>query len=96
MDNLKSNERVLFICQCESEEHQLIFHTDDKYITAAVHLTHYRNFWKRLVYGVKYIFGFKSKFGSFDYILFNPDDHEKLAQLANYLKEIKDKERNER
>jgi hypothetical protein len=84
--------KELFVCECESVEHQLIFLYDenDTYseIYCEIHLTTYMNFWQRLKHGVKYIFGFKSRYGAFDSIILNPDDHEKFQSVATKLTEL--------
>lgn len=92
-------EKELILCSCGSVEHQLIIshdvvsetepEFDDVYVS--IHLSTYRGFWKRLVYAVKYIFGYKSRYGAFDEIILEPDDHEKLQTVVNRLIEIKTK-----
>jgi hypothetical protein len=78
----------LFICECYNAEHQFIlnYDEDDNTLSLQVHLRNYRSFFKRLVTGIKYIFGYKSRFGSFDEILINPDDKERLINVVNQLK----------
>jgi len=39
-----------------------------------------------LVYGIKYIFGYRSRFGAFEEFIFNPDDVEKIERVVTYLK----------
>lgn len=90
------NKKDIIICQCNSTEHQMVLLYEEEYndvlnktfpvCYAHVHLNK-RNFWYRLIYGVKYIFGYKSRYGAFDEFIFNPDDAYKIQRLANYLKE---------
>jgi hypothetical protein len=91
--DLKKTKEVL-ICDCHSTDHQiLLMYSEDEYCTgetfptcyAHIHLNR-RPFWERVKYGVKYIFGYRSRFGAFDEFLFNPDDVEKLEKLVKYLK----------
>jgi hypothetical protein len=68
-------------------------YSEDEYSTgetfptcyAHIHLNR-RPFWERVKYGIKYIFGYRCRFGAFDEFLFNPDDVEKLEKLVKYLK----------
>ncbi len=87
----------LIICTCGSVEHQMIIsydvdtneepEYDDVYVS--IHLSTYRGFWNRLKYAVKYIFGYKCRYGAFDEIILNPDDHMKFQNVANKLLDIK-------
>lgn len=82
-------EREICICKCTSIEHQLVFtyftngETDDVYVS--VHLVP-ASFWTRLVNGIKYIFGHRSKYGDFDEFIFDKKDADKLQRVVNYLK----------
>lgn len=87
----------LLICGCHSTEHQLmILYSEDeldngeKYPSCYfhIHLTK-RPFWKRVKYGINYIFGRQCNYGAFDEFIFNPKDANKLQDLVNYLKEQK-------
>jgi len=86
-DIMKDNEVI--ICECGSFEHQAIFYflEDDDYMKdlyVSVHLTTYRSFFKRLLHGLKYIFGYKSRFGAWDELIFSDEQKE---QLFEYLKQ---------
>ena len=78
------NQKI-FICECNSYEHQAIFWFDkdenEYYIT--IHLVIYDNFFKRLWKGLKYAFGYTSKFGEWDEFLFKSND---IKLLKEYLK----------
>jgi len=78
MDN-----KEIFICDCHNFEHQLIFWKDEDYVYTYVNLLHYQGFWKRLWYGLKYAFGYKSRYGAFDEFLFNPEDLQRLKTFLN-------------
>lgn len=83
-----SEKYELFICQCENTEHQLIFSYDKelKCVYASVHLIPESNFWKRIKYAIKYIFGYRCKYGHFDEFIFKTEDTDKLQSIVNYLK----------
>ena len=82
------NDKDIIICECNSTEHQMVFlyDEDDRYpiCYAHIHLTK-KPFWKRLKYGIMYIFGRQSRYGAFDEFIFNPSDTYKLQKLVNYL-----------
>jgi hypothetical protein len=42
---------------------------------------------------VKYIFGYKSKYGAWDEFIFNPSDADKLQELVDYLKKQNENEK---
>jgi hypothetical protein len=86
----------ILLCECHSDEHQmlLLYHEEecdngDKYnmCYAHVHLITVKSFWERLIHGIKYIFGHKSKYGAWDEFIFNPKDADKLQELVDYLKQ---------
>lgn len=89
-------ERELFICSCENTEHQIVFsyfEDDDIHnVYATIHLRK-KSLWARLKYGIKYIFGYQSRYGAFDEFIFNPNDARRLQKVVNFLKEENDDKR---
>lgn len=93
---LKKTTDVL-ICDCHSTEHQLVIHySEDEYNDGKTYPMCYFHihlnklpFWERVKYGLKYIFGYKCRYGAFDEFIFNPDDVYKLEKLVTYLKNEK-------
>jgi hypothetical protein len=87
---MKNNPPEVFICECNSTEHQMIFlygsDEDFPMVYAQVHLNK-KPILKRLKYAVQYLLGRKSRFGAFDEFIFNPDDAERLQEVVNYLKQ---------
>ena len=81
----QSLERKTFICDCHSLEHQMHFWYDDELqqVYTEVHLVKYGLF-SRVKYALKYIFGYKSRFGAFDEFIFKPED---IKKLKEYLKD---------
>lgn len=77
----------LFICKCANTEHQLIFSyfPDDNEVYMSIYLVP-DNFWKRFINAVKYLFGYKSKYGAFDEFIFNNQDADKLQSVVDYLR----------
>jgi len=74
----------LFICKCNSLEHQIIFDFDEenKELFCSVHLFPL-SFWKRFVHAIKYTFGYRCKYGDFEEIIIKPEDKERLLNLIN-------------
>ena len=85
-----SIERKIFICECKSLEHLVAFwyDTEDEAIYIEPRLMTHRNFFKRLWVGVKYIFGYKSRFGEFDELILGIDSQKKLRDILNEQKEV--------
>jgi hypothetical protein len=85
--NRKLDKTEILLCQCHSSEHQILVHYDeeDKMMYLHIHLAE-RSFWKRLKYGLKYIFGYHCKYGHWDEFIFNENDADKLQAMADALK----------
>ena len=77
-------EEELFICTCHSLEHQVIFwkDNDDGEVYINVHLSKH-GFFRRLVHGIKYIFGYSSRYGNWDEFIFKPEDLKKLKEFLD-------------
>ena len=73
-------DKEVYICECGSNEHQVIFWHDeeDDQLICEPHLITYRNFFKRLWFGFKYVFGLRNKYSAWDSMLFKPEDLKKL------------------
>jgi hypothetical protein len=74
-------ETEILLCDCCSTEHQILFHhfkddddgLDEVYVS--VHLYN-RSFWSRL----KYLFGYKSKFGAWDEVIIPRNKFKEMAE----------------
>jgi hypothetical protein len=79
------DEILIQICECSSFEHQLIYWwcEEDKTLYVHPHLYTYRNFFQRLWMGLKYIVGYKSRYGEFDSLIFSPEHLLKLKEFLN-------------
>ncbi len=94
MDTIKEKtytELEIFVCNCHSFEHQakFVYDKNDRMLYVYVHLARY-GFWKRLVAGIKYIFGYSSRFGEWDQFIFQEKDEVELREFLNQLKREKD------
>ena len=76
----------LFLCDCSSSEHQIIFHADPEsgQVFCHIHLSQ-RPFLKRIVYGLRYIFGYHCRYGHWEEFIWNPEDAPNLRSLADML-----------
>lgn len=84
----KNNYKDILICDCESSEHVIIVLTDgnETYPTVYFHVHLKKLPWReRLIQGIKYIFGYQSKYGAFDEFIFNKNDVHKLEKMVEYL-----------
>ena len=88
----KLEETEILLCRCHSSEHQILVHydEDDKELYLDVHLDSCYNFWQRLWRGLKYIFGYRCKYGHWDCFIFNENDADKLQAMADALKSIQE------
>lgn len=63
----------ILICECNSSEHQMIIRKLDDTIYCNIFLAN-SGFFSRLKRGIKYIFGYKCKYGHFDEFMFKEED----------------------
>lgn len=84
------NAPSVLICDCSSTEHQIVIFPDseDEMVYMHVHLTKH-GFIRRLKVAIKYIFGYKSKYGAWDEFIFKPEHADKLYEIANLISESK-------
>lgn len=81
---------ILLICECSSAEHQVIFQHDaeDNLTYCHIHLVRYR-FLRRLKAGLRYIFGYKSRYGAWDEFILKPEHAAPLHEIADLLSKQK-------
>ena len=77
-----------FECQCYSPEHRYVFiyDPDENEIYVEPHLSTYKNVFKRIWVAIKYIFGYKSKYGNWDCWMLKNED---VQRLINVLSKVK-------
>jgi hypothetical protein len=78
-------ENNLFICDCHDVAHQFIFSIDEvdvleREAILSIHLNKL-SFFKRLLLGIKYIFGYQSRFGAFDEVILSETQIQRLSDL---------------
>lgn len=78
-------ETETLICSCYSFEHQINIWNDEEFdeLYFYIHLTTNRNFFQRLWYGLRYAFGYKSRFGAWDEFLLNEETALRLRDIIN-------------
>ena len=65
-------KRTLFTCRCESIEHIFVVTADDEDLFIEIHLSPLP-LWQRIRQAIKYVSGYRSKWGDFDEIMLTPD-----------------------
>lgn len=78
-------------CLCKSPDHMYIIKFDDgnkeygwdKEVYIEPHLST-GNFWFRLKKGLKYIFGFKCRYGDFDEIVIDKTNYQPLKKIVEF------------
>lgn len=90
-----SNETLL-ICNCGSNEHQIIvtkeYYETYPYLFLTIHLAKIP-WYKRIIHAVKYAFGYRCTFGDFDEFEFNVDTACKFIDaLHSFVNDMADSE----
>lgn len=83
---MKYDTSEIFVCDCSDVSHNIIFQLwewgdDPPELCVHVNLSDYPGFWKRLWLGVRYIFGYKSKYGQYDVMTIRPEDVPRMKKL---------------
>jgi hypothetical protein len=79
------NKTEIFICECNSPEHQFIIDADEDNVYLTPYLSPYLGFFRRCVLAVKYIFGYRSRHGSFDSVVLS---RSRVKQLIGSLRNL--------
>lgn len=91
MDNISTELQFVeghFDCSCHSPEHtfKLTFDPEDGELYLTPFLANWYPWYKRVYAAIKYVFGYKSKFGHFDEVVVDPN---KRAQLFDIIEKFK-------
>lgn len=77
----------IILCECSSTEHQVIFHHDDDGdLFMSVHLQQSKGLWYRIKAAVKYIFGYRSRYGHWDALTIGPESIPEFEEIVKTLK----------
>ena len=86
-----------FDCQCSSCEHTIrfmymgAFKDDEPSLWLDIFLEQHRRFFKRVWVAIKYVFGYKCRYGHFGNWLFKLEDAQRLrAMVDRYEKEMEE------
>lgn len=79
-------DKNILVCECGSTEHQIVIYHDveEKEVYCHIHLSDVP-FFKRLIRGIRYIFGYKCKYGHWDEFIFNKKDADKVLEIYKTL-----------
>ena len=78
----------IIICACGSSEHQILINKDDEdhEVYLSIHLITYQNFFQRLWVGLKYAFGYRSRYGHWDSIILEKEHATQLQKVVDHLR----------
>lgn len=82
---------TVLICDCGSAEHQIIIHKDKGFsegyreVILCPHLITHRNIFKRILIAIKYIFGYKCKYGAWDSLIVSKQNYLPLKEVVEFL-----------
>lgn len=73
------------LCSCKNSEHLVLLHydSDDKMVYMEYHLCTLP-FWKRIIVGIKYIFGFRSKYGEYGELIITEDNYKEFKPIIDF------------
>lgn len=86
----KDNTEIL-LCNCEKPEHQIIIYKDKNFyggrreIIFTPHFYTHKNIFKRIIVAIKYIIGYKTKYGAWDSIIIDKNNYKPLKNAINFL-----------
>ena len=92
---ISSKEKDLLICSCHSTDHQMVVLYGEDDINGIIYPTVYihthlskRPFWERVKYGIKYIFGYESRYGAFEEMILSKKDVDKFKRVVEHLESL--------
>lgn len=85
-----------FECACHSPEHRLVFTIDKEegfeQLYTEVFLHNYRPWYRRIWPALRYVFGYKCKYGHFDTFLMKNEDVPRFRKLIDEYYRLIDRE----
>lgn len=82
------NSEDIVICDCGSIEHQLVIYkdTDDpEEVIISIHLNSWTPIWKKIWVAIKYIFGYRSRYGHWDSMVITKRNYGPLKEAIEFL-----------
>lgn len=90
--------REILECACHSVDHSYIISYDEwddaNWVYIEPHLST-GSFWHRLKYAVKYLFGWKCRYGCFDEIIITEENYQPLKHLVDFIESEKNNQKDE-
>lgn len=87
MTKCDGEESALLVCKCNTNEHsiELSYFNDeiDRYDLYVQFRLNARGFWNRLWTGIRYIFGYKSRYGDFGEMIIDVRDAQEIVRFLN-------------
>ena len=73
------------LCSCHTPEHMLLlnFNKEDQEIYLSYHLCSLP-FWERLITGIKYIFGYRSKYGEYGEFIISKYNYKQFKTIIDF------------
>ena len=76
-----------FECKCYSPEHRLtFFYNIDDGLMASIFLNEYRRWYQRIWVAIKFVFGYKCRYGHWDTFMMKEEDYDGFIQLIEIAK----------
>lgn len=84
-------DTTIISCACASVEHNMIYRVDrdDPEVWLYFTLNKEESFFKRLLLGIKYIFGYQSRFGMYGEILVDKHNADHFKRIYDHVKNFK-------
>jgi len=82
---MKNKVTEFFRCDCASTEHQFVidYWDGDDELIVSVHLNPLEPWYKRVWMAVRYVFGYTSCYGSFQEVILQRDQVDRLISVLN-------------
>jgi hypothetical protein len=102
---IRYDECEIFVCDCSDVAHQIVFqlwdfnkdlppekiNCCDVELTMSIPLNPAYGFWKRVWLGIKYIFGYQSKYGHYDIVSVRREDIPRMIALLEKYRNLSDR-----
>lgn len=84
-------KRDVIFCSCGSAEHQLLIWYDDEFsdgyreVGLQPHLVTYKNLFRRIFVAIRYVFGYRSRYGHWDSIIIDSTNYMPLKRAVEFI-----------
>lgn len=85
IDDSTGMETSFIECACHTSEHliKVVYDPEDNEMFVEVHLHTWKSIFRRMWVAIKYVFGYKTRFGQWDELIVQPKDYKRLADIFN-------------